>query len=105
MRRTELLEPHRLGPGAMLYLGTRPDDLHLRSDGGAHLILLGGVPFEEEIVMWWTFVARDNDEIIAARAAWTDGPTFGDVDGFDGYRLPAPPLPGGRLRPGGGSVR
>jgi hypothetical protein len=26
---------------------------------------------------------------------------FGDVAGFDGYRLPAPDLPPGRLKPGG----
>jgi hypothetical protein len=29
------------------------------------------------------------------------GSAFGDVTGYDGYRLPAPELPPGRLKPGG----
>jgi hypothetical protein len=46
-------------------------------------------------------VARTNDEIVAARAEWTSGARFGDVAGYGGYRLPAPALPAGRLKPGG----
>jgi redox-sensitive bicupin YhaK (pirin superfamily) len=90
-----------LGPGAMLYLGSARRDLRVRSAAGARAMLLGGAPFEERIVMWWNFVARDNDEIVAAREQWTAGDAFGDVAGYDGYRLPAPALPPGRLRPGG----
>ena len=90
-----------LRPGAMLYLGCARRDLQLCSDDGARLLLLGGAPFEEQIVMWWNFVARSNDEIAAARAEWMSGTRFGDVAGFDGYRLPAPHLPPGRLKPGG----
>jgi hypothetical protein len=65
------------------------------------VLLLGGTPFEEQIVMWWNFVARSNDEIVDARTRWTAGDRFGDVSGYDGYRLPAPDLPQGRLKPGG----
>ncbi|HEV7206451.1 MAG TPA: pirin family protein [Jatrophihabitans sp.] len=90
-----------LGPGAMAYLGCGRPDLRLTSDLGARMLLLGGAPFEEHIVMWWNFVGRSNDDIVAARAEWMDGDRFGDVDGFDGYRLPAPDLPPGRLKPGG----
>jgi quercetin 2,3-dioxygenase len=90
-----------LRPGAMLYLGCARRDLRLSSADGARVMLLGGVPFEEQIVMWWNFVARSNDEIVAARAEWTDGTAFGDVAGYDGYRLPAPDLPPGQLKPGG----
>jgi redox-sensitive bicupin YhaK (pirin superfamily) len=89
-----------LGPGAMLYLGCSRRDLRM-SGAGARLMLLGGEPFAEQIVMWWNFVARSNDEIVTARAEWADGAVFGDVTGYDGSRLPAPPLPPGRLRPGG----
>jgi redox-sensitive bicupin YhaK (pirin superfamily) len=90
-----------LEPGAMIYLGCARRDLSLAATDGARLMLLGGVPFEEEIVMWWNFVARSNDEIVAAREAWLAGETFPDVAGYDGYRLPAPELPPGRLKPGG----
>jgi redox-sensitive bicupin YhaK (pirin superfamily) len=90
-----------LTPGSMIYLGCARRDLRLTSTAGARVLLLGGVPFEEQIVMWWNFVARNNDEIVAARTEWMTGSRFGDVAGFDGYRLPAPELPAGRLKPGG----
>jgi redox-sensitive bicupin YhaK (pirin superfamily) len=90
-----------LEPAAMLYLGTGRNAVRIRSDSAARLLLLGGAPFEERIVMWWNFVARSADEIVDARREWTSGTAFGDVAGFGGYRLPAPDLPPGRLRPGG----
>ena len=91
----------QLTPGAMIYLGCARRDLKLASTTGARVLLIGGVPFEEEIVMWWNFVARSNDEIMTAREEWMTGSTFGDVAGYDGYRLPAPGLPPGKLKPGG----
>lgn len=90
-------------PGSMLYLGCARRDLRLTSPGGARAMLLGGAPFEEQILMWWNFVARSNDEIVAAREAWMTGQRFGVVAGA-GQPLSAPPLPPGRLKPGG-SVR
>jgi redox-sensitive bicupin YhaK (pirin superfamily) len=91
-----------LEPGTMLYLGTGRAELRLGSEPGARVMLLGGEPFEEQIVMWWNFVARSSDEIVAARAAWMDGTAFGAIAGFGpGDALPAPPLPPGRLVPGG----
>ena len=36
------------------------------------MILLGGVPFTEPLLMWWNFVARTRDEIEAAYTAWRD---------------------------------
>jgi redox-sensitive bicupin YhaK (pirin superfamily) len=95
------IDGDELTVGTMLYLGCGRSALEFSSERGADFLLLGGVPFDEQIVMWWNFVARSNDEIVAAREAWTDGARFGDVDGYDGYRLPAPDLPPGRLRPGG----
>jgi redox-sensitive bicupin YhaK (pirin superfamily) len=91
-------------PGAMLYLGCGRRDLRVRTDPGARVLLLGGEPFGEEIVMWWNFVARTNEEILDARSAWADGSRFGAVAGFEQNTVPAPPLPPGRLKPGG-SVR
>jgi len=73
-----------------------PDDVRL--------ILIGGEPFGEQIVMWWNFVGRSHDEVVAARAQWQAGlgagsERFGHVDGYDGDPLPAPELPNLRLRP------
>ena len=95
------IEDVTLAPGSMLYLGCGRRDLRLRATTEARVLLLGGEPFAEQIVMWWNFVARTNDEIVEARRAWADGRTFGDVVGYDGAPLAAPPLPPGRLKPGG----
>lgn len=90
----------QLAPGSMLYLGTGRRDLRLQSATGARILLLGGEPFAEQIVMWWNFVARSGDEIATAREQWTTGTRFGAVAGA-GDPLPAPPMPPGRLKPGG----
>jgi redox-sensitive bicupin YhaK (pirin superfamily) len=78
--------------------------LHLRNvgDGPARVMLLGGTPFGEELVMWWNFVGRSHDDIVGYRRLWADGDErFGAVTGYRGSvtRLPAPPLPTARLRP------
>ncbi|MFF9349070.1 pirin family protein [Streptomyces sp. NPDC014734] len=88
-------------PGSMLYLGCGRGELPLRADTDAGLMLLGGEPFEEEIVMWWNFIGRDGDEIVQARDDWMEGARFGEVHGYDGARLTAPALPPGPLKPRG----
>ena len=68
----------------------------------ARILLLAGAPFEEDIVMWWNFVGRSHEEIVAFREAWeAERDQFGRVEGFAGTprRLPAPPLPNARLKP------
>jgi redox-sensitive bicupin YhaK (pirin superfamily) len=87
-------------PGPLLYLGAGRTGLRLAAGPDTRLMLLGGEPFEERIVMWWNFVARDHEEIVAARQAWEsrgDGGRFGTVRGYDGPDIPAPPMPITRL--------
>jgi quercetin 2,3-dioxygenase len=91
-----------LHPAELGYLDTGHDTLTLTnaSDDEARTLLLGGPPFEEEIVMWWNFIGRGHDDIVAARAAWQAGTDrFGTVQGYDGDRLPAPALPNATIRP------
>jgi hypothetical protein len=72
-------------------------------------VLLGGEPLGEQIVMWWNFIGRSHDEIVASRADWQSeviagadpAGRFGTVAGYDGAPLPAPELPTVRLRPRG----
>jgi hypothetical protein len=94
-----MIEGAPLSVGTMLYLGTGRPSLDFASERGAEFLLLGGVPLGEQIVMWWNFVARSDEEIVDARDAWTAG-EFGAVPGA-GDPLKAPPLPPGRLKPGG----
>ncbi|RNL87301.1 pirin family protein [Halostreptopolyspora alba] len=86
------------------YLGTGATAVELanRSGAPARLLLLGGPPFGEAIVMWWNFVARSHEEIVGLRDAWQRGSDrFGRVEGYEGEPawLPAPTLPNARIRP------
>ncbi|HLU45124.1 MAG TPA: pirin family protein [Natronosporangium sp.] len=86
-----------LAPGTLLYLGQGRTDLALRAHSPCRLFLLGGEPFEEPLVMWWNFVARDHEEIVAARTDWEEGRRFGTVPGGQAP-LPAPSMPITRLK-------
>jgi redox-sensitive bicupin YhaK (pirin superfamily) len=93
-----------LAVGDLGYQGPGSSSLRLRNsgDGPARILLLGGTPFTEELVMWWNFVGRSHDEIAGYRQSWEDADErFGAVQGYRGSvsRLPAPTLPAARLRP------
>ena len=42
--------------------------------------------------MWWNFVGRTPDDIAVAARDWATGQRFGQVAGYRGAPLPAPPL-------------
>ena len=82
----------------------------LRLDAGdvpVRGLLIGGEPLGEPIVMWWNFVGRSHEEVVAFRAQWQadviEGADaagrFGHVDGYPGPALAAPVLPNVRLQP------
>lgn len=76
---------------------------------GARVLVLTGEPFREPVTMWWNFVGRDHDDIVAARAAWQEQVaqqrSTGGADGRFGPHpeawedvLAAPELPTVRLK-------
>jgi len=81
-----------LEPRFLHYLGSARTEAEFTSREGGRVLLVGGPPFPEAILMWWNFVARTPEEIAAARADWEGGHRFGDVPAYAGSRLPAPPL-------------
>jgi redox-sensitive bicupin YhaK (pirin superfamily) len=84
--------------GELLYLPPGPTVLPVQAQAASRLMLLGGEPFDERIVMWWNFVGSDHDAIVTAREQWQAAhPRFGAVAGDDDRRLPAPALPQVRL--------
>jgi redox-sensitive bicupin YhaK (pirin superfamily) len=89
-----------LAPGPMLYLGCGRATLDITADEPARMLLLGGEPFAERIVMWWNFIGRGHDEVAAFREDWAAGRRFGEVR-YEGDRLPAPPMPVTTLVPRG----
>ena len=86
------LNGQHLEEKVLYYLGTQRSEIGLRSDVGARLLLIGGVPFPETILMWWNFVARTPEEIREARNDWEAHRTFGDVPAYKAARIPAPAL-------------
>lgn len=57
-------------PGHLAYLGRGRDSITLTAASDAVVLLLGGIPFEDAIMMWWNFVARTQDEISDAYDSW-----------------------------------
>lgn len=88
---------------ALLHLGAGREGLDLLVAPGAgavRVLLLGGEPFREDLLMWWNLVARTHDEVVAWRDDWeARSDRYGRVDGHGDERIPAPPLPGVRLVP------
>ncbi|MEV0493351.1 pirin family protein [Streptomyces atratus] len=92
-----LLRPSELG---YVHTGINTLTLTNESEGEARAVLLGGTPFEEEIVMWWNFIGRSHDDIVRAREDWqSSSDRFGTVEGYAGERLPAPALPNATIAP------
>ena len=59
--------------GQLAYVGARRDEIRLSARDGARAMLIGGVPFDEQVFMWWNFVARTKEEIADAWLAWASG--------------------------------
>jgi redox-sensitive bicupin YhaK (pirin superfamily) len=80
-----------LEPGSLLYLNLGREHLDVSAAAGSSLMLLGGTPLGEPLLMWWNFVARTPQEIAAAAQEWAQG-GYGEVGGYRGAPLAAPPL-------------
>lgn len=100
-----------VGRAALAYLP--PGTATVRLAAGAvpaRVVVLGGEPLDEEIVMWWNFIGRSHDEVVEFRREWQDevaaaaagdppATRFGRVRGYPGAPLPAPVMPAIRLKP------
>lgn len=86
------LDGEALAERQLYYLGTTRSDVTFSSRTGSRVLLIGGPPFPETILMWWNFVGRTQEEIAQAREDWEAGRRFGSVRAYDGPRLTAPSL-------------
>lgn len=76
----------------LYYFGVGRSSIAFSSRRGARILLIGGPPFGETILMWWNFVARTPEEIAQARMDWESHHRFGEVTAYSGPRLSAPDL-------------
>ena len=86
------LDDQPLEERVLYYMGSTRSEMSISSRAGGRLLLIGGPPFPETLLMWWNFVARTEDEIVQARADWEAGQRFGNVPAYKGPRLSAPSL-------------
>jgi redox-sensitive bicupin YhaK (pirin superfamily) len=97
---TVTIERSAVAVDQLLYLGTGRGEITLHSDDGARLMLLGGEPFAEEIVMWWNFIGRSHQEVVGYREAWARRePRFPPIVDRAEMVMEAPPLPSAALKP------
>ncbi len=72
LRGSIAVDGEKVVPGKLAHLGIGRDELGVEVAEDSRVMLLGGVPFDEPLMMWWNFVARTREEIDAAYAAWRD---------------------------------
>ncbi|MEI6648495.1 MAG: pirin family protein [Actinomycetes bacterium] len=90
--------------GSLHYLSTGHERVEIKTTGESRLIMLGGRPFQEEILMWWNFIGRTHEEIVEMRAAWQDAKVrFAPFEDRINLRIPAPEMPNLRLSPRAGN--
>ncbi|MEZ4317893.1 MAG: pirin family protein [Myxococcota bacterium] len=79
--------------GHLAYLGVGRPWVRIRGSG--RVILLGGPPYPEPLLLWWNFVVGDASALERARSDWdAHSPRFGPVaHPGPASRLEAPPLP------------
>jgi quercetin 2,3-dioxygenase len=91
LRGTVGLHDQLVEPGRLAYLGEGRDEIVLDAAEPTRVVLLGGEPLNEQIVMWWNFVGRSREEITRAYESWQEqDDRFGLVRSAL-PRIPAPP--------------
>lgn len=89
-----------LRQGELLYFAPGRETIAVECAAKARVLLLGGEPFAEPILLWWNFVARTQDELQQALEQWQGGEHFGEVrPGSLAAPLVAPALEGVSLKP------
>ncbi|MFJ5699742.1 pirin family protein [Arthrobacter sp. NPDC093139] len=108
------LDGHPLATDHLAFLPVGRSSLTLGAGTDpVRLLLIGGEPLGEKILMWWNFVGRSHEEIVSYRDQWqaeigVEKPAapgiggtlrFGTFPAGEPAALPAPALPTTRLRP------
>jgi redox-sensitive bicupin YhaK (pirin superfamily) len=78
--------------GTLRYLGMRRTSLDLEADAGTRVLVIGGEPLREPVLMWWNFVGRTHDEIVEMQREWNAQRRFGEVADAGLPWIPAPQL-------------
>ena len=77
-----------VGPRTMVVFN-RDAKAAIKAKSTAHIVLLGGEPFDEPRHIWWNFVSSSKDRIEAAKVDWKTG-RFARIPGDDKEFIPLP---------------
>ena len=98
-------EGEMLKEAELVYFEAGQQQIEISVKTKTKLVLIGGEPFKERLVMWWNFIARSHSEIEEMRAMWNDPENrqtgednFGMFEDEVGDWIPAPDMPNVQLR-------
>ena len=98
-------EGEKVQEAELVYFETGQSEIKISVKTKTKLVLIGGEPFKEQLVMWWNFIARSHAEIEQMRVMWNDEQNrkdgqddFGVFPDEVGGWIPAPEMPNVRLR-------
>ncbi|WP_347253978.1 pirin family protein [Leminorella grimontii] len=78
----------------LAYIDPDHTELPLTLAENSRVLLLGGEPLGEEVLMWWNFVGRSKEELRNAVEEWNAGSArFGTVPNAGQPPTPAPTIP------------
>ncbi|MEN9956073.1 MAG: hypothetical protein RLY34_880 [Actinomycetota bacterium] len=89
---------------SVIYRAAGEKTITLQAQEDAIILMLGGKPFGEKILMWWNFIGRSNEDIVQARNDWNNRAElnkqrFTDFEDAIGGWIPAPEMPNVTLQP------
>ncbi len=73
----------------LLYIPRGSESITLECEPDSRLIVIGGEPMDEAIIIWWNFVARTTEEVHEAREQW-EAQLRGDSSVLEQARFGAP---------------
>jgi redox-sensitive bicupin YhaK (pirin superfamily) len=98
-------EGEKVQEAELVYFETGQSKIKISVKTKTKLVLIGGEPFKERLVMWWNFIARSHSEIKQMRMMWNDRENrdqghdnFGVFEDEVGGWIPAPEMPNVQLR-------
>ena len=85
---------HQLTSENMLILEPGLTHIEMSLPQGARVLMIGGEPFNQPVLLWWNLVGRTTEALREAKEQWENhDPRFGEIEDYDGPRLKAPTFP------------
>ena len=96
---TVSIDGQQVHPNELAYIDAGAASVKLDVEDDLLLLLVGGKKFEEELFLWWNFIARSHSEVVEMREQWNaQHERFGKVADTLGGWIPAPEMPGVTLK-------